>query len=58
MILRDGAFPRWLAWLGFVVSLVLVVANVFLAGVAVIPAMLIWALATSFAMSRSSTVHT
>jgi hypothetical protein len=58
MILRDGAFGRWLAWLGFVVSLVLVVANGILAGVAVIPAMLIWALAASFAMWRSSTVHT
>ena len=55
MILRGGAFGRWLAWLGFVVSLVLVVANAFLAGVAVIPAMLIWALAASFAMWRSST---
>jgi MFS family permease len=54
MILRGGAFGRWLAWLGFVVSLVLVVANGLLAGVAVIPAMLIWALAASFAMWRSS----
>ena len=57
MILRGGAFGRWLAWLGFVVSLVLVVANGLLAGVAVIPAMLIWALAASFAMWRSSTQH-
>jgi hypothetical protein len=55
LILRGGVFGRWLAWLGFVVSLVLVVANAFLAGVAVIPAMLIWALAASFAMWRSST---
>ncbi|MDQ1456056.1 MAG: hypothetical protein QOH28_1676 [Actinomycetota bacterium] len=54
MILRGGAFGRWLAWLGFVVSLVLVVANGLLAGVAVIPAMLFWALAASFAMWRSS----
>jgi hypothetical protein len=53
MILRGGAFGRWLAWLGFVVSLVLVVANGLLAGVAVIPAMLFWALAASFAMWRS-----
>ena len=57
LILRGGAFGRWLAWLGFVVSLVLVVANGLLAGVAVIPAMLIWALAASFAMWRSSTQH-
>jgi hypothetical protein len=55
MILRGGAFGRWLAWLGFVVALVLVVANGALAGVAVIPAMLIWALATSVAMWRAST---
>lgn len=54
MILGGGVFGRWLAWLGFVVSLVLVVANGALAGVAVIPAMLIWALATSVAMWRSS----
>jgi hypothetical protein len=38
---------------GFLAALVLVVANAFLAGVAVIPAMLIWALATSFAMWRT-----
>jgi len=55
MILRGGAFGRWPAWLGFFASLVLVVANGFLAGVAVIPAMLIWAIATSVAMWRTST---
>ena len=54
MILRDGAFGRWLAWVGFAASLVVVVANVFLAGVAVIPAVLIWALAASVAMWRAS----
>ena len=55
MILRDGAFGRWLAWVGFGAALVVVVANVFLAGVAVIPAVLIWALAASVAMWRAST---
>jgi hypothetical protein len=55
MILRGGAFGRWLAWLGFAVSMVIVVANGFLAGVAVIPALLIWALATSVAMWRTAT---
>jgi hypothetical protein len=54
MILQGGGFGRWLAWLGFAVSIVIVVANAFLAGVAVIPALLIWALATSFAMWRTS----
>jgi hypothetical protein len=54
MILRNGPFGRWLAWLGFAVSLVIVVANGFLAGVLAIPAMLLWALATSIAMWRSA----
>jgi hypothetical protein len=53
MILRGAAFGRWLAWVGFLAALVIVVANGLLAGVAVIPAMLIWALAASFAMWRS-----
>jgi hypothetical protein len=55
MILHSGAFGHWLAWLGFVVAIVLVVANAVLAGVAVIPALLIWALAVSFAMWRTAT---
>jgi hypothetical protein len=55
MILRGGAFGRWLAWLGFAVSIVIVVANGFLAGLAVIPALFIWALATSVEMWRTST---
>ena len=55
MILRGGVFGRWLAWVGFVAALVVVVANVFLAGVAVIPAVLIWALAASVAMWRAAT---
>ncbi|MEP6811563.1 MAG: hypothetical protein ABI990_01100 [Actinomycetota bacterium] len=54
IIYRDGAFGRWLAWLGFVVSAAIVVANVFLAGVLLIPAVLIWALAMSVAMLRAS----
>jgi hypothetical protein len=54
MILRNGPFGRWLAWLGFAVALVIVVANAFLAGVLAIPAMLLWAPATSVAMWRSA----
>lgn len=57
MILRGAAFGRWLAWVGFVAAAIIVVANVFLAGVAVIPAMLIWALATSVAMWRTAAAN-
>jgi len=53
IIYRNGAFRRWLAWLGFVVSAAIVIANIFLAGVIVIPAVLIWALALSAAMLRA-----
>jgi hypothetical protein len=54
IILRDRTFGRWLAWLGFVVSAAIVIANVFLAAGLVIPAVLIWALAMSAAMLRAS----
>jgi len=57
MILRSGLLGRWLAWLGFVVSLVIVVANVLLVGGLAIPAMLIWAIATGFAIWRAPEVH-
>ena len=53
IIYRNGAFRRWLAWLGVVVSAAIVIANIFLAAGIVIPAVLIWALALSAAMLRA-----
>jgi len=52
--LRTAVFGRWLAWVGAAGALVIVVANVALAGMAVIPAVLIWALATSVALWRAA----
>jgi hypothetical protein len=52
---RTGVFGRWLAWLGFVCAAVLVAANVVLLGIAVVPAMLVWTIATSVVLGRSAT---
>jgi len=46
--LRTGVLPRWLAWLGFVCTIVLLFAAVFLPAIA-FP---IWLLATSIVMFR------
>jgi hypothetical protein len=54
MIMRTGVFARWLAWLGFVAALAIVVCNVALIGVMAIPAMLFWALGMSFELWRTS----
>jgi hypothetical protein len=54
LIFKTAVFGRWLAWVGAVAALLVVVANVALAGVLAIPAMLIWALATSVAMWRGA----
>jgi hypothetical protein len=54
LIVRTAVFGRWLAWVGAVAALLVVLANVALAGVLAIPAMLIWVLATSVAMWRGS----
>jgi hypothetical protein len=43
-----------MAWVGAVAALLVVLANVALAGVLAIPAMLIWVMATSVAMWRGS----
>ena len=52
---RTGVFGRWLAWLGFVCAATLVAANVVLLGIAVVPAMLVWTIATSVVLGRSAT---
>jgi hypothetical protein len=54
LIVRTAVFGRWLAWLGVAGALVIVVANVALSGMAVIPAVLIWALATSVVLWRAA----
>jgi hypothetical protein len=54
LIVRTAVFGRWLAWLGVAGALVIVVANVALVGMAVIPAVLIWALATSVVLWRAA----
>ena len=52
LILRTAVFGRWLAWVGVAAAILVVIANVALAGMLAIPAMLVWALATSVAMWR------
>ena len=54
LIVRTRVFPRWLAWVGALAVLAIVVANAALAGVLAIPAVLIWALATSFVLWRGA----
>ena len=54
LIVRTAVFSRWLAWVGAAAAVIIVVANAALAGVVVIPAMLVWALATSVAMWRGA----
>jgi hypothetical protein len=59
LIVRTAVFGRWLAWVGAGAALAIVLANIALSGVLVIPAMLIWAIATSIALGRShSPIHT
>lgn len=54
LIVRTAVFGRWLAWVGAAAAILVVVANVALAGMLAIPAMLVWALATSVAMWRGA----
>ena len=52
LIVRTSVFGRWLAWIGAVAAVLVVVASALLAGVLAIPALLVWALATSVALWR------
>jgi hypothetical protein len=54
LIVRTAVFGRWLAWVGTAAAVLVVVANVALSGMLAIPAMLVWALATSIAMWRGA----
>src|SRR5262245_1168198 len=52
LVIRTGVFGRWLAWLGAVVVAIVAVAAALLSAVFAIPALLVWALATSVALWR------
>lgn len=54
LIVRTAVFGRWLAWVGIAAAILIVVANAALVGMLAIPAMLVWALATSVAMWRGA----
>ncbi len=54
LIVRTGAFSRWLAWVGGVAAILIIAANVALAGMLAIPVVLVWALSTSVAMWRGT----
>lgn len=53
LIVRTAVFGRWLAWVGAAAALLVVVASAALAGGLMIPAVLLWAAATSVAMWRA-----
>jgi hypothetical protein len=54
LIVRTAVFGRWLAWVGGVAALVVVVAAAVLSAVYVTPVLLVWTVAVSAAMTRSS----
>jgi hypothetical protein len=54
VIVRTAVFGRWLAWVGAVAALLVVAANAVLLGMIAIPAVLVWALATSVALWRGA----
>jgi hypothetical protein len=55
---RTAVFGRWLAWVGAIAVLVVVGAAIALSGVLAIPALLVWTVAVSFAMSRATSTTT
>jgi hypothetical protein len=54
LIVRTAVFGRWLAWVGGVATLIVLVASAVLTGVLAIPALLVWALATSVVLWRGA----
>jgi hypothetical protein len=52
-VVRTGVFGRWLAWVGAVAALIVVGAGAALSAVLAIPALLVWALATSVCLWRA-----
>jgi hypothetical protein len=55
LVFRTAVFGRWLAWIGVAVFAVVAVAAALLSAVFAIPALLVWALATSVALGRRPT---
>jgi hypothetical protein len=55
LVFRTAVFSRWLAWLGVAVVAVVAVAAALLSAAFAIPALLVWALATSVALGRRPT---
>ena len=54
LIVRTAVFGRWLAWLGALAVVVIIGANAVLSGPLAIPAVLVWALATSIVLWRTA----
>ena len=52
LTIRTAAFGRWLAWVGAAATAIVVIASALLSGVFAIPALSVWALATSVALWR------
>jgi hypothetical protein len=52
--LRTGVFGRWLAWVGIVAAFVLLAVQATFVGELAIPAVLIWTVAASVAIWRTS----
>ncbi len=52
LIVKTGAFGRWLAWVGGLAVLAVAIAGALLSAVIAIPAVLVWALAASVALWR------
>lgn len=52
LILRTGAYGRWLGWFGFVVAVALLLGSPII-GAFLLPVLLLWALAMSFGMWRA-----
>jgi hypothetical protein len=55
LVFKTAVFGRWLAWLGVAVVAVVAIAAALLSAVFAIPALLVWALATSVALARRPT---
>ncbi len=52
LTVRTAVFGRWLAWVGAAATAIVVIASTLLFAVFAIPALLVWALATSIALWR------
>lgn len=53
LTVRTSVFGRWLAWIGAVATLIVIVATALLSGIFAMPAIFVWTLATSLALWRT-----